>query len=346
MSGRRIKTFLIEDSAFMRKVIADILSADDDIMLVGTATNGKEGSDMVMELQPDVVITDMIMPDYDGMYVVRSIMEKKPMPIILLSSLKKTNTRIFDALQGGAFDFIDKPAGYDSTTIKLYPLSALIKEAAVADIDVLKTKHLSRSNTNAHTFTSELNYEIIVIGASTGGPGALECIITNLPENLKIPVVIAQHMPARFLETFAGRLNEHSRLPVKIAHRGETLKGGVIYIAGGEANLKIEPHATSGHPTVVFTRKQYAEFNYPSIDCLFTSVANTFKNRSIGVILTGMGKDGAEGLMRIRNNGGFTIAQDERSSVVHGMPRAAVDAGAVQQIVPLKEIAGFIVSCL
>jgi two-component system chemotaxis response regulator CheB len=346
MPATRIRTLLIDDSAFMRKVIGDIIRNDDSLDLVGVANDGRQGSAMALELKPDVVITDMVMPDYDGMYVVQSLMEKQPMPIILLSSLEKSDTRIFDALQSGAFEFIDKPADPDMVRLGNYRLVDLIREASRTDISLLKARQLAKKNSHAHTFTSTTSYDIIAIGASTGGPGAVELIVNNLPRNLNIPVVIAQHMPARFLETFSARLNEHSPLPVKLTSKGETLKGGVVYIATGESNTRIENNLISGLPMITFTSKKYDEFNFPSVDCLFESVADVYGNRSIGVILTGMGKDGMVGLKKIKSLGGFTIAQDEESSVVYGMPKAAADFDAVRQIVKLKEIPGFIVSCL
>jgi two-component system chemotaxis response regulator CheB len=346
MPSHRIRTVLIDDSAFMRKVIGDIIRTDETIELVGIANDGMRGSEMVMELKPDVVITDMVMPDYDGLFVVNSVMEKQPVPIILLSSLEKTDSRIFDALQHGAFEFIDKPTDLDEVRIRDYRLLALIKEASHTDISLLKAKQLARRNSHHHSFDHTLNYEIIVIGASTGGPGAVESIINNLPGNLKIPVVVVQHMPPRFLETFAQRLHEQSKLPVHLARKGESIKGGTIYIAPGEANLRIENNLVTNAPMFTFTEKKYTEFNYPSVDCLFESVADTYGKSSIAVILTGMGKDGALGLTKIKEKGGYTIAQDEESSVVYGMPKAAKESGAVKQIVSLKEIPGFIVSCL
>lgn len=346
MPTSRIRTLLIEDSAFMRKVIGDIIRNDETLELIGTASDGLTGSEMALSLKPDVIITDMIMPKYDGMFVVRSIMEKQPVPIILLSSLEKSNVRIFDALQQGAFEFIDKPINIEGFQANNYPLVELIRQASRTDISLLKAKQLAKRNSHAHTFAQQLNYDIVAIGASTGGPGALEQILTNLPANLKIPVVVAQHMPARFLETFSSRLNDNCPLPVKLAHRGESIKGGTIYIASGEANIKVENNLITGAPMFTTTNQKYQEFNNPSVDCLMESVAHVFGERSIGVILTGMGKDGMLGMESIYHKGGYTIAQDEESSVVYGMPKAAVERGAVKQTVKLREISGFIVSCL
>jgi two-component system chemotaxis response regulator CheB len=345
MPSNRIRTVLIDDSAFIRKVISDIIDTDQSIELVGMAHNGQAGSKMAMELKPDVIITDMVMPEYDGLYVVNSVMSQRPVPIILLSSLEKTNSRIFDALQNGAFEFIDKPTNITNQRVENYQLLELIKEASRTDISLLKAKQLSR-NSHAHTFDGKLNYEIIVIGASTGGPGALEHLIRNLPDNLKIPVVIAQHMPHRFLETFTERLNHQGPLPVKLGNKNETLAGGNIYVAPGESNMRIVRNQLNGNPVITFTDKKYQEFNNPSVDCLFESVAESYGERCIGVILTGMGKDGMTGLSKIKERGGFTIAQDEVSSVVYGMPKAAVESGAAQKVINLQQMAGFIISCL
>ena len=342
----RIRTVLIDDSAFMRKVIADIIRSDESIELVGVAKNGHEGSQMALSLKPDVVITDMVMPDFDGMYVVNSLMEESPIPIIVLSSLEKTNVRIFDALQCGAFEFIDKPTDMTTFQIDDYRLLDLIKEASRTDISLLKAKQLAQKNNHSHSFDETLNYEIIVIGASTGGPGAIEQVVTNLPKNLRIPVVVVQHMPARFLETFSQRLNDQGPLPVRLARKGEIIRGGTIYVAPGDANMRMEKNIATGNPMITFTDKKYDEFNYPSVDCLFESAARLYGKTCIGVVLTGMGKDGTMGLKKIKEAGGFTIAQDETSSVVYGMPKVAFEEGAVRQVVNLNEIAGFIVSCL
>lgn len=344
--GSRIRTILIEDSVFMRKVISYIISMDADIDLVGTASNGKEGSDMAFSLKPDVIITDMVMPDYDGMYVVKSVMEHQPVPIILLSALEKSDTRIFDALEHGAFEFIDKPTNLNGEKFKDYPLLPLIKEASRTDISLLKSRQQAKQKISQPVLTGKTNYEIVVMGASTGGPAALESILTSLPKDLTVPVVIAQHMPSRFLETFALRLNEHGLLSVKLAKKGELLKGGMAYIVPGDTNTRIEFSALHKAPMITFSNEVYGEFNNPSIDCLFESVAKVYGSKSIGIILTGMGKDGTAGMAAIKNSGGMTVAQDERSSVVFGMPKSAVDAGVVKAVMPLRDIPDFIVGCL
>lgn len=339
MKHTRIRTLLIEDSSFMRKILGDIISADKDIELVGSAANGKEGVQLVNNLRPDVVVTDMVMPEYDGLYVVRQVMERYPTPVILLSSLDKGNQRIFEALEHGAFEFIDKPTELGTKSVKDYQLLNLIKHAATADVSLLRSKKASHERLPIVRPTQEkTSHEIIVIGASTGGPGAIESIVMSLPSNLSIPVVIAQHMPARFLETFAQRLSTQSPLPVKLAFKGQPVRGGIVYLLPGEANTRLERSTMDNSVIFTFTTRLFDEFNYPSVNCLFESAADVYGHTAMGVILTGMGKDGMKGMKRIRDSGGFTIAQDEESCVVYGMPKAAVENGGVRLSCLLKEI--------
>ncbi len=342
---KRIRTVLIEDSAFMRKVIGDILTSDESIELVGTAVNGKDGTELAIREKPDVIITDMVMPEYDGLYVVRSIMETQPTAVIVLSSLDKSNSRIFDALKFGAFDFIDKPTELNVKSLSDYSLLELVKHAAKTDLSLLKAKEI-KVEKKVHTFTGDAKHEIVVIGSSTGGPGAVENIIMKLPSNLSVPVVIAQHMPARFLETFTQRLNDHSPLHVKLATKGEPLQAGKIYIAPGDINCYIGRSPVDQRPIFMFTNKSYDEFNNPSVNCLFESVADVYGNRAIGVILTGMGRDGSRGLKKIHQAGGICIAQDEESSVVFGMPKAAVEENAATEVVNLSDMTQHILNKL
>lgn len=338
----KIKTLLIDDSGFMRILLSDLLRKDESIEIVATASNGLDGVEKVKRFKPDVVITDMVMPDYDGLYVVQKIMKDMPLPIILLSSLDRTDPKIFDALKEGAFDFLDKPIGA-STQDGYLPLTNMIREASLTDY--LKLRHrIKGRNTAIHTFEARLNYDIIVLGASTGGPGAIEQILNNLPDNLSIPMIIAQHMPERFIETFSSRLEESTNLKISVARDGEALLSNHIYLAPGSANMRIE--FTGASPIVRYVQDRYTEFNNPSVDCLFESIASVYQHRAIGVILTGMGKDGALGLKKIKDAGGLTLTQNEASSVVYGMPKAAHESGAALHQMPLAEIPNFIISAL
>jgi two-component system chemotaxis response regulator CheB len=341
MVAQKIKTLLIEDSGFMRILISDILRKDESIEVVATARNGKDGVEKTIALKPDVVITDMVMPDYDGLYVVRQLMKEMPVPIILLSSLNRANPLIFDALKEGAFDFLDK--SLDRGT-EYHALTLMIKEASMSDYLRLRNRFKGK-NRAIHTFDTKLNSDIIAIGASTGGPGAIEYIINHFPVNLSIPVLIAQHMPERFIETYAVRLAETTGMKVSVIRDGESLLGGHIYLAPGNTNIRLDK-SSGPIPVVRYTQDRFREYNYPSIDSIFGSIADIYGKRAVAVILTGMGKDGTEGLLKIQRSGGITISQDAASSVVYGMPKAAYESGAARYQIPLNEIPNFIISAL
>ncbi|MDN5203808.1 chemotaxis-specific protein-glutamate methyltransferase CheB [Fulvivirgaceae bacterium BMA10] len=346
MNKQGIKTLIIDDSGLMRIMLSDALRADPEILVVGTASNGMEGVEKIYALDPDVVITDMVMPKYGGLYVVRNIMAKKPRPIFLLSSLSRSNSEVFEALSSGAVDFIDKPKKESSKSFQR-SMDVLISKIKMASTVNTSNMVVSwpKNNNHQHTFEENLEYDVIALGASTGGPSTIEYILGQLPSNLKIPVIIAQHMPERFIISFCERLEEKTPLKIRIASHDQIIKPGTIYLAPGTDNLMVAS-AKNGDKRFQFTKQKFKNFNNPSIDCLFESIAETFGPRTIAAILTGMGKDGAEGLKKIRNIGGLTIAQDKNSCVVYGMPKAAINAKAVDYTLKLKEIPGFIVSCL
>ena len=339
-----VKVLLVEDSGLMRLLVSDILSSSKEIEVIATAVNGKEGVEKAMLLNPDVIVTDYMMPDYDGKYLVENIMKKKPTPIVLLSALEKADPAIFEVLEAGAYDFVDKPKEKVVARIRDVNnrLISAVLEASKANISSLSLR--TTKNTNLHSFGSNLNYEIICIGASTGGPSALETVIKKLPKNLPIPVLIAQHMPERFIISFASRLNNISPIPVKVAEAGETIKGGVIYVASGAFNTILEKKGA--RILIGSSEEKFKEFNNPSIDALMISVSKIYGNKSLGVVLTGMGKDGTLGLEHVKKARGRCIAQDEKTSVVYGMPKSAYDSNVVDHVVPLQDISSFIVSCL
>jgi two-component system, chemotaxis family, protein-glutamate methylesterase/glutaminase len=340
--GHKIRTLLIEDSGFMRIVLTDLLRKDEAIEVVGTAANGLEGVKKSRLLLPDVIVTDMIMPEYDGLYVVREVMRERPTPIILLSALNRADEKIFVALGEGAFDFVDKPSREEMASGGSV-LAKTIREASAAKCFRSDAAAPVRED-STQPRPSSSHYGIVALGASTGGPGAVEWIVKNLPGKMPVPVVIAQHMPARFIETFAERLRNYTSLAVTVAVEGESLQAGHIYLACGTANTRVTK--SDDIPCISFVEDTYPEFNHPSIDCLFESIALHYGRHSIGVILTGMGKDGARGLRRIRDRGGLTVAQDENSSVVYGMPKAAVENDAILHQIPLAKIPDFIINSL
>jgi two-component system chemotaxis response regulator CheB len=345
-ASRKINVLLADDSGFMRLILSDILGSDGSIGVVGTAVNGQEAYEKTRTLKPDVVLLDLVMPEYDGLYAVKQIMAHCPTPIVVLSALGNTNSEaVFEALDAGAYDFLSKPAGVLGSKLREIEeqLVAKIRHASAADLRTLERKK-THVNHNAHTFDGHLAYEIVVVGASTGGTGAIEEILQQLPSNFPLPIVIAQHMPVDFVELFARRLNDMLPVTVKVAKTGESPQPGIVYILPGDQNTTL----TREGAKVRFGRtdQRYAEFNNPSADALLLSAASCFGARSMGILLTGMGKDGAAGMVALHRQGAFTIAQNEQSSVVFGMPRAAIERGAVRAVLPVKEIAGFVVSCL
>lgn len=340
--SRKIRTLLIEDSGFMRIVLTDLLRKENNIEVVGTAINGLDGVKKSRLLLPDIIVTDMIMPEYDGLYVVRQIMKERPIPIILLSGLGRADEKIFVALQEGAFDFVDKPAQKDIAS-GYAALTTLIREASTARCHDSHAAMLNRRKPEPQTKGTS-KFDILALGASTGGPGAVEFIIKNLPAAMPLPVVIAQHMPARFIQSFAERLSGYTRLQVSVAVDGEYLLPNHVYLASGNANLRVS--RSQGGPCAYYVSDLYPQFNHPSIDCLFESIAGHYGVRALAVILTGMGKDGAKGLRNIKDGGGLTIAQDENSSVVYGMPKAAIEHSAAKHQIGLSEIPNFIIDSL
>lgn len=342
---KQIRVLVADDSALMRILINDIINTDPDIQVVGQANNGKTAYLLTQELKPDVVLMDVNMGEYDGIYGVIEIMEHCPTPIIILSSIGNVDMNpILQALELGAIDYLNKPAKnrVNMDEVK-QDLIEKIKVASTIDLEELLDKPVA-VNIHEHSFDNATAYDCIVLGASTGGPRAIERILTQLPKNLTIPVVIAQHMPASFVPAFASRLNQLTPLEVSVAKQGSILAAGHVYLAPGDINLTVEYKREN----YIFgiTEQQFISYNNPSIDALMLSISVAYKGRAIGVLLTGMGKDGAIGLKAMRVAGSYTIAQSEASCIVYGMPKAAVQSDAVEQVVHLDEIAAFLVSCL
>lgn len=329
---------LIEDSGFMRIILSDLLREDGMIEVMATASNGFDGVSKARELKPDVIITNMVMPQYDGLYVVQTLTKEMAVPIIVLSSLHRSDPKIYNALQEGAFSFLGKPAkseienGYGR-------LRTVIHEASRVQPRV---EIISNPRAIAPAGKSRPQFDIIALGVSTGGPKTIEYIVNNLPEYIDVPILVAQHMPDLFIESLASRLNDTSPWRASVLQDGEEIRSNRIYFAPGTSNVRIVRNAAN-IPVVTFVNDIYKEFNNPSVDCLFESIAEVYGARALAVILTGMGKDGVTGLQKIKENGGVTVAQDETSSVVYGMPRAAFESGAALHKLSIQEIPDFII---
>lgn len=347
MTSLKTRVLIADDSGFMQLLIKDILRADKTIEVIATAENGKEALEKTKDHRPDVVLMDMLMPKYDGLYGVEMIMQECPVPVVILSTVGNNNIGpILSALNMGAFDYLNKPEG---STAKLRRIDSEIiqkvQQAAKVDVSRLNTGR-SEINHLKHTFNEQRAYDVVVIGSSTGGPNALEKIITKFPRNLIVPVLIAQHMPANFVASFAKRLNLLVPQEVRVAEKRMPIENGVIYIAPGDSNMIIRKNKASGKVVVDFVDEVFEEYNNPSINSLMLSVAEVYGSKAIGTILTGMGRDGTKGLEAIKAKGGYAIAQNRETSVVYGMPKEAIASGCVDRVVPINEMGEFIISCL
>ena len=324
-----IKVLVVDDSATARAVITDILQNDSEIESVDVAPDAYIARDKIVKNKPDVICLDVEMPRMDGLTFLRKLMLHMPTPVIMVSSLTKRGAKTtLDALDAGAIDFVAKPHSniYDgSNEIK----DELLKKVKIASrIHVYKhskqdfTKHLSYNS------LSETTQKIIAIGSSTGGVQALKTFLTQFPLNSP-GMLIVQHMPANFTYQFAQRLNSLCKMDVKEAQDGDILKIGEILIAQGDVHSIIR---RSGHKYIVqLGGGEKVSGHRPSVDVMFNSVAKIAGSNAVGVILTGMGSDGAKGLLNLKNSGAMTFGQDEKSSTVYGMPKAAYEIGAVKK---------------
>lgn len=340
-----IKVLVADDSMLMRVLIKDILCVEESIEVIGTANNGQDAFLLTQQLCPDIVLMDLNMGEYDGLHGIKQIMQHCPTPILILSTVGNSNMdAIMEGLHAGAFDYLNKPAK-NNTALRDIEMELIKKIKEVSAIKPrLNPSQKQETNSHKHSFNEELQYDVIVIGASTGGPTAIEAVITNLPANLPVPVLMVQHMPQHFIGPFAERLNKLTPLPICVAQKGDIVEKGKILLAPGDKNMILK--AQEGKVEVDFTYKKCKAYNYPSVDSLMLSVAEIYGKHSIAVILTGMGSDGAEGMKAIKDAGGYTLIQSRETCVVFGMPRVAMEIGAAISEVKINEIGGFLVSCL
>ena len=378
-----IRVLIADDSAFMRKVLSDLFNSQSDFEVVGTAVNGQDAIEKVKRFQPDVLTLDVIMPIMNGLDALAIIMEQCPLPVIMISSAtqKGTNETI-RALALGAVDFVSKAGGAISKidTIKdeilskcrlaakaharknfsaskplVYKPKLPGEDPSTRRIEVKRRTGyvppqrptLTRTPARAEPVKRIIpgtGKKLVVIGTSTGGPQALQAVVTRLPSNLPCGVVIVQHMPAGFTKSLADRLNSISEIAVKEAENDEIIRAGQVYIAPGDYHLRIMP-AGGGERKIVLSQEPRVGNLRPTVNYMFESAAQ-FGRDLVSVIMTGMGADGCEGMKKIKATGGYSIAQDEDSCVVYGMPKAVVDAGLADEIRPLNKIAEAIVDAV
>ncbi|MGV8940478.1 MAG: protein-glutamate methylesterase/protein-glutamine glutaminase [Lysobacter sp.] len=338
IEGRRVRVLVIDDSALMRRLMSDLLSEDPLIEVVGTAADPFIARTKIKRLSPDVLTLDVEMPRMDGLSFLRNLMRLRPMPVVMVSTLTAKGAAItLDALAAGAVDCIAKPQTDISGGLSVYgeELRAKVRQAANARTDRRPMASALPVPVPASAYRHP-NLHVIAIGASTGGTNAILDVLSALPADTP-PIVIAQHIPAAFSAAFAERLNQHSAMTVLHAGPSQPMLRGHAYVAPGGLHLRVYRRGTIWHCGT--SDDEQVNGHRPSVDVLFESVANHVGSGAGAALLTGMGSDGARGLLALRNAGSYTLAQDQPSSVVWGMPGAAVALGAAQQVAPLNEVA-------
>lgn len=347
----QIQVLVVDDSAFMRKVIQDILESDSNIKVIATARNGVDCLEKLKTITPDVITMDIEMPLKDGISTLAEIMKVKPLPVVMLSSLtQKGAAKTSEALTLGAIDFIAKPAGAISlnlTDLKDEIIAKVLTAAkaniepgykAIEKLPFTKKAEINRIKTAAPRASNPNHKKMIFIGTSTGGPRTLQHIIKNIPKNFAAPILIVQHMPAHFTKSLANRLNSISQIKVKEAEHGETIEDGVVYIAPGDYHMKVQQRGLGYF--IELSKDDYILGLRPSVDVLLESLVSLQNVQKYITILTGMGKDGAKGIVKIKENDPTTyiISESEQTAIVYGMPAAAAETGYVNKVLPNHEI--------
>ncbi len=350
MNDSKIKVLVVDDSIVVRRMLTRILSEDPLIEVVGTAENPYDAEGKILELKPDVLTLDIEMPRMDGLTFLKIIMEKRPMPVIVMSSLSQEGSQYaMDALQFGAVEVLAKPYGPYSVGNVGVQLVEKVKAAAATKLRLKQLRAAPRP-----VFTPRAKpagppppvpeatrarfnpRQLVVLGASTGGTEALKVVLTALPAEMP-PICVVQHIPPYFSKAFADRLNSLCALHVKEAEEGDIAAPGTVLVAPGDFHMVVNWRG-SGYQ-VSLKKGPMVWHQRPAVDILFKTAADVAGKFAVGAIFTGMGKDGAEGLLQLKDKGAHTIAQDEASCVVYGMPKAAVQLGAAQRVLPLTSIA-------
>lgn len=346
----KIKVLVVDDSALMRKIISDMINSEKDMEAVDTARNGEELLDKISKSQPDVITLDVEMPKLDG---IQALLEMKRrninIPVIMLSSISQRGTQLtIECLEAGAFDFLPKPSGSISLDInkvrdelvqkirmareKSGPKVSTAVKVSMQDsvMTPVRTKEARRTLKGNHPFKAEA----VVIGASTGGPKALYTVITALPEKIGVPVFVVQHMPVGFTKAFAERLDKNSDIKVVEARDGEAVEKDTVYVAPGGFHMEV------GADRKIHLNTEPAIWGVrPAVDKLFISASKVYGPKIVSAVLTGMGKDGAQGTIEIKKNGGITLSEDQSTCTIYGMPKATYETGMVDSVLPINEIA-------
>lgn len=335
-----IKVLCVDDSALMRKIMTDLINAEPDMVVVGTAPDPLVARDMIKQLNPDVLTLDVEMPKMDGLDFLERLMRLRPMPVVMVSSLTQENSAVsMRALELGAVEIVAKPTAQSGTSLAAYQneVADKIRAASKARLQTYGHAPAEKPLPRIQSAIEGMSRDwVIAIGSSTGGTEALTRVLTRLPAECP-PIVITQHMPAGFTASFVQRLDRSCALTVHEAQGDEVLEWGHVYLAPGSvAHMAIRK--VGAHYRTVLIDSEPVNRHKPAVDVLFHSVAKEAGRRATGIVLTGMGRDGADGLLAMRQAGADTFVQDEASSVVFGMPKEALHNGAADEAVPLDKI--------
>ncbi len=331
-----VKVLVVEDSITTRKFLVNLINSMPGMMVCGEAYNGVEALRLTEQIRPNVISMDIQLPRMDGLEATRQIMAFVPTPIVVVSSGvgQKEVDVAMQAMEAGALAAIETPTAKPQDEAKRMEFLRLLR--------LMSGVRVIRRNTSPFTLTEPVTVspnhrtqpEIVIIGASAGGPGALAKILSELPTDYPLPIILVQHLAAEFISGFAAWLDTRSALPVRLALEGRRPTPGEVWVAPGDYHITL-----NANRRIMLHSEKAGYRHQPSIDVLLESVASVYGPRAIGILLTGMGKDGAQGMTFLRTNGGCTIAQDEHTSVVFGMPRAAIDQDGVEYVLPLHQIA-------
>lgn len=336
-----IRVLVVDDSAYVRKVVSQMLSRSPFLEVVGTARDGAEALELVEELKPDVVTCDLNMPVLDGPGFVRAQMDRRPIPIVIISIAAEAGVQVLAALDAGAIDFVQKPTAL--ATEKLMDIADELLDKVKAAALAPMRRHAALTPGEISTVPMPRrpgrgNVDIVVLGVSTGGPQGLKRVIPRIPADCPVPIAIVMHMPAGYTEMYAKNLNDLSAIAVMEASEGQIMTGGTVYLAQAGRHLSFR-RAGSNVVTHLDVRPLNT-LHRPSVDVMFQSAAEVFDSRVLGVVMTGMGSDGKEGAAWIKARGGQIFTEAEDSCVVYGMPRSVVEAGLSDRVLPLERLAG------
>jgi two-component system, chemotaxis family, protein-glutamate methylesterase/glutaminase len=343
----QIKVLIVDDSAFMRTALSRMVASDAALCVAGTAASGTEALQKVASLDPDVITLDVEMRGIDGLETLRRIMAQFPRPVIMVSAATVHEAEItLDTLEAGAFDYVPKHLSSTSLDVGHIREDLVAKIKAAADRRIVKVDlGLQRKPPRAVQLPARQSLSlhvapiIVAIGISTGGPKALQDILPTLPKDFPVPIVVVQHMPPGFTAPFAERLNKLCAISIREASDRESVRPGVVYIAPSGSHITVE-RMTGSRTVIHLSDKPENQSHIPSADVMMQSVADAFGSLAMGIIMTGMGSDGARGMEAIHRAGGLTVGQDEMSCGVYGMPRVCAEMGVLDRVVPLAQIPG------